>query len=96
MNLLEWLPFVLTFGLPFDFYLAMQVLVLIRFKGGWRVAALLPLPIMAYVLLLTVRAYSADSNLWPIYLIIVSIPAFVFLLILFLVERYTRGKAEPV
>jgi hypothetical protein len=90
---LEWLPFALTWGLPFDGYLAMQIIVLIRCKGWWRLAALLPLPVMAYVVFLTTRLYSADSNLWPMYLIMVSIPAFVFLLILFLVERYRRRQS---
>ncbi|MGH7937878.1 MAG: hypothetical protein ACREFG_05170 [Chthoniobacterales bacterium] len=92
MNVLEWIPFICTWGLPFDFYLIMQIVVLIRFRGGWRLAGFLPLPVMAYVVFLTARAYSADSNLWPIYLILVSIPACLFLLILFFVNRYMQRR----
>ncbi len=75
VNLLEWLPFILTWGLSFDLYLLMQIVVLRRFRGGWLLAALPPLPVMIAVVVLTVHAYRADSNLWPIYLILVSIPA---------------------
>ncbi len=92
MNLWQWLPFILTWGLPFDCYLIMQIVVLCRFRGGWRLAALLPLPIMVYVIVLTAQAYSAQSNLWPIYFILVSIPACGFLLILFFAERYVRSR----
>ncbi len=45
------------------------------------------------VVVLTVHAYRADSNLWPIYLILVSIPAAGYLLILFFAERHTRSRA---
>ena len=68
-------------------YLVAQVVALRRFRGGWWVAALVPLVPMAIVLLHTVSAYRAGSNLFPLVLIFTSPIAFLYLMALILIRR---------
>jgi hypothetical protein len=43
-----------------------------RWSGVWRLAALAPLIVMVPVLIQSILAYIAQSNLWPIVLILSS------------------------
>lgn len=92
MNFLDLLRFMLTWGLPFTIYVGLQVFTVIRLRGLMRLAALLPMPVMMYVVYVTINAYHAHSNIWPILLILVSPCAIIFLLVLLLVWR-NRIKA---
>jgi hypothetical protein len=62
---------------PFDLiflcvpgYFLLQAALTFRTSGGWRKATLVPAVIMAPVVAFTVLAFAAQSNLWPILLIL--------------------------
>ena len=74
-------------------YLVTQVMMLRRFRGGWRLAALVPLLPMGLVLVYTVAAFRAGSNLFPLVLIFTSPVALVYLVALLAVRRY-RSSAR--
>jgi hypothetical protein len=60
-------------------YFFLQYFTGMRYRGGWLVAALLPLVVMVPVALHAVLALIAGSNLWPLLLILVSPVAFLYL-----------------
>ncbi|MGH7165332.1 MAG: hypothetical protein ACREIS_07400 [Nitrospiraceae bacterium] len=62
------------------FYLVLQVVLLRRFRGGWRLAAAVPAVPMTGVLTYTVYAYQAGSNLFPLILIFTGPFALLYLL----------------
>jgi hypothetical protein len=47
----------------------MQVTAAIRLRGVARLLAMLPVIPMAWITVITIRAYQQESNLWPILLI---------------------------
>lgn len=53
-------------------YFVLQIFLGRRWTGAWRIAALLPLIVMGPVLIHAILAYVAQSNLWPILLILSS------------------------
>jgi hypothetical protein len=69
-------------------YLVAQVVALRRFQGGWFMAALVPLAPMAVVLVYTLSAFLAGSNLFPLVLIFTSPIAFLYLMGLVVLRRY--------
>jgi hypothetical protein len=69
-------------------YLVAQVSTLRRFQGRWRVAALAPIVPMAIVLVYTLSAFRAGSNLFPLVLIFTSPIAFLYLMVLVVLRRY--------
>ena len=71
------LLFALVLGVPG--YFILQVLALTRLRGGWRLAAALPLLPMTAVVLYTIYAYSRGSNLFPLVLIFTGLPAAIYL-----------------
>ncbi len=68
-------------------YLVLQVVLLWRYRAGWRVAAAVPVLPMTGVLIYTVYAYQAGSNLFPLVLIFTSPFALLYLLGLIAVRR---------
>jgi hypothetical protein len=62
-------------------YWVLQIMLVKRYDGGWRIAALAPLIAMVPLLAYTAYAFAAGSNLWPLLLIFVSPVAFVYLAI---------------
>ena len=91
ITLLDLLRFMLTWGLPFTLYIVLQVFTVIRLRGLWRLVAVLPVPVMTYVVYVTADAYYARSNMWPILLILISPCAVIFLVVLLFVFR-NRSK----
>jgi hypothetical protein len=77
--------------LCFVFYLPTQLVAGLKLRGGWRVAGLVPLPLMAYALWITCVAYQQDSNLWPIVLLFVSPVVLAYLVVLLVLHR-TIGR----
>jgi hypothetical protein len=67
-SLLGGLLFILM-HLSVPAYFVAQAYCAFRYSGGWRVAALAPLIVMAPVLAFTIFAGAAGSNLWPLYLL---------------------------
>jgi hypothetical protein len=63
-------------------YFVLQIFLGRRWSGVWRVAALLPLIVMGPVLIHAILAYLAQSNLWPILLILSSPFALAYLVAL--------------
>ena len=76
-----WLS-TIGWGFPFTVYVCAQLLCLLLLRGqSWRVA-LIPVPLMFLVLGVTALGYIAHSNLWPIWLILASPLAALYLLAL--------------
>jgi len=59
-----FLGFAFMGGVPA--YLVLQPLTLLRFKGGWRTAAMVPLIGAAPTIVWSLFALSQGSNLWPL------------------------------
>lgn len=68
-------------------YFVLQFLFGIRWRGGWRIAALAPLVLMVPALGHAMFALAAESNLWPIVVILVAPFAFLYLTGLFVARR---------
>jgi len=71
--------------------LALPIAALIRWRGAWRAAALLPALVFGFVLLRLVRDIAADStshNLWPLELLLTGAPSLLFLGALALARRF--------
>ncbi len=63
---------------------------LTRMRGRWRVLASLPLLLMIPVLVVTIKGYVNESNLWPLPLILLSPLALFYMGILF--WSHSRAK----
>lgn len=61
-----------------------------NWRGGWRIAALAPLAIMAPLVIHAALAYMAQSNLWPLLVILTAPPAFGYLIALSGARALTR------
>jgi hypothetical protein len=79
------LGLVLMCGVPL--YFLVQPLMLWKLRGGWRAAAALPLVPMAGVLVYTVIAYNAGSNIFPLVLIFTAPIGLGYLLVLALAKQ---------
>ena len=75
-------------------YVVLQAVALWRWRGGWRVAAAIPGVPMAAVVLYTIVAFSAGSNLFPLVLIFSAPPALLYLVILMILRR-RRQRTTP-
>jgi hypothetical protein len=74
-------------------YIALQVIAWARWKRGWRWAALAPLVGMAGAFVVSLFALFAGSNLWPIWIILLSPLACAWLLGA-LICRWITGAAR--
>lgn len=71
-------------------YLVLQPLLLWRWRGGWRKVAMLPLVIALPVLLYTLFALVAGSNLWPLVMLFTFPLLCLYLLAVLLVRTLQR------
>jgi hypothetical protein len=71
----------------------LQIYTAIKWRGGWRIAALVPLLLMIPVFVTTAIALAQDSNLWPIVMIFAAPIGTGYLAILFLLRYF--AKAGP-
>jgi hypothetical protein len=69
-------------GFPFTLYVCAQLLSLLFLRGRARRLALIPIPLMGLVLAVTCLGYLARSNLWPIWLMLISPVAALYLVVL--------------
>jgi hypothetical protein len=77
----DWTRFFLMgWGLPFLLYIILQAVTLISVSGRYRVLALLPLPIMIVVAAIAFSSLRAGSNMWPIWIILISPIAVLYLI----------------
>jgi hypothetical protein len=89
-----WLRFfTLGWGATFSAYVALQCLALLTLKRQWWIGALIPLPFMIWLLVVTLQAYQAQSNIWPIFMILIS--PFVALLLAVLEIAGLRVQKHP-
>ncbi|HET6632192.1 MAG TPA: hypothetical protein VFG73_05730 [Rhodanobacteraceae bacterium] len=71
-------------------YLLLQVLLPMRWSGGWKRAALIPLLVMVPALGVSLLALLAQANLWPLWLIFLSPLMFAYLALLLVLRLATR------
>jgi hypothetical protein len=78
---MEWLiAEVVAVATPAYFFL--QLLMAVRYRGRWRLIALLPLVVMVPVAVQAGLAYAAGSGTWPALLLLAAPIAFACLLVL--------------
>ena len=77
-------------GWSIPIYIIVQIVVLWRWRGGWRIAAAVPAVPMLGVLLHAIFAFFAGSNLFPLFLLFFCLPALIYLLILVVLRRLRR------
>lgn len=63
-------------------YVALQCYAAWSWTGGWRIAALVPLAIMTVLVVQAAIAFMAESNLWPLMVILGAPLACIYLLAL--------------
>jgi hypothetical protein len=80
---------VFVYGVPV--YLALQLLLALRYRGGWRIAALLPFPFMLLALVYVSLAVAAGSNIAPVILVFAAPPFAFYLGCVALAHRLARG-----
>lgn len=68
-------------------YAPLQVYAGIRYRGVWRIAALVPICVMVPVFFFTAQAFAQESSLWPILLIFAAPAGTGYLAILMLIRR---------
>jgi hypothetical protein len=73
-------------------YVPLQLYLAWKWEGGWRIAALVPLLVMGPLVLVALLAASAQSNLWPVFLIFASPPACLYLLVLVAIRLFRRWQ----
>jgi hypothetical protein len=74
-------------------YLCLQLLMVFRYSGGWRLLAGLPLVVMIPLALYTLAALAMGSNLWPLMMLFLAPPAFLYLVGLLIVRLLVRSLA---
>jgi hypothetical protein len=72
-------------GIPL--YFIVQILVLWRWRGGWRIAAAVPAVPMLLILGHAIFAFFAGSNIFPLFLIFTCLPALIYLVFLGVLRR---------
>lgn len=92
----DWIKFFWAgWGLPFTVYVILQFLALRFMKGPGRTGVVIPIPLMLLVLILTLTAYRGGSNLWPLFLILSSPIAVIFIVVIWFIQILRRRRATP-
>jgi hypothetical protein len=73
-------------------YVVAQVVVLVRPSGPSRVVAAVPMVVMVPIFLLTIVAYTQGSNLWPLWLLLASPVALLYVVV---VSFFGQSTAKP-
>jgi len=80
---MDWTRFFFAgWGSSFSAYVALQALTLVALRRPAWYLALVPIPFMLWVALLTGQAWGQQSNLWPLLMIFTSPVAVLYLLLL--------------
>ncbi len=77
------------FGYPVGQYRSLR-----KMRGMWLILACLPLPVMAYIVVVTIMALNEGSNLWPLLFIFAAPPAWIYLLLLQFAHHHLARKPE--
>ena len=73
-------------------YLPLQAYAALSMRGLSRILSIVPLLLMVPVFAITANAYHQQSNLWPILMIFAAPVATLYLMILIVVRRTSRGQ----
>jgi hypothetical protein len=78
-------------------YFFLQLLMAIRYRGRWRIAALVPLLAMVPLAVHAALGYAAGAEAWPLSLVLAAPPAFLYLLLVAVAKgaagsRKMRGR----
>jgi hypothetical protein len=76
-------------------YLVVQAFMLLRYRGGWRKAAMVPLVGMVPLGLYTLVALLAGANLWPLMAIFLTPIALAYLVALWIVKLVAGRLSGP-
>jgi hypothetical protein len=76
-------------------YIPLQLYTALRYRGGWRIAAFVPIAPMVAVFAYTAYAFARQSNLWPILLIFAAPVGTGCLIALMAVRRFATPRASP-
>jgi len=75
-------------------YFVLQSWTLKRFRGGWRIAASIPLIGAVGTIGWSLFALSEDSNLWPLTFVLFASPAAFYLLVVAALRRFAAADAD--
>ena len=99
MDAAGWLRFLLFgWGSTFTAYVVLQTLALVTLKRPFLYSSLVPLPFMIAILALSLTDLRNGGNLWPLWLILVSPIAVVYLLSIeaFGLRRQAHSNRGPL
>ena len=82
---MEWL-FQELLALAGPAYFFLQILMAVRYRGRWRIAALVPLLAMVPLAVQAVLASAAGALGWPMLLVLAAPPAFLYLVLVGVVK----------
>lgn len=82
----------LTVMLMVPGYFVLQAKMLARYRGGWRLAAALPLGLMLPTVAISLAGLAAGSNLWPLAMIFAAPVGCLALLIVGGVRWFREGE----
>ena len=72
-------------------YVPLQIYTARKWRGGWRIAAFVPLLLMLPVCVFTAIALVQESNLWPILLIFAAPFGTAYLILLSVIRRFATA-----
>jgi hypothetical protein len=90
-SLVAVIGYALVAGVPG--YFVLQPWALNRFRGGWRIAAMVPLIGAVLTGLWSLYALSQDSNLWPLTFIFFAPAGALYLVVLALLRHFAGAAA---
>lgn len=77
-------------------YVPLQIYTGRKWRGGWRIAAFLPLLLMVPVFVITAIALAQKSNLWPIVLIFAAPFGTAYLVILLVIRHFAISRPNAM
>lgn len=83
--------FVQLLFLSIPFYWILQIILIFKWSGRWRTRVYLPLLISIPLLIYTLYALYAGSNLWPLMMLFITPFTLLFLLILMGIKKFSPG-----
>lgn len=86
-------------GIPFSAYLLFQVLTVVLLRGKLLIFGVVPLAIVPFTAYQASVAYAANSNLWPLGLMVTSLASIVYLGVLIglhLIRKNRRSTSERI
>lgn len=89
--MLNWFYFfTISWGLPFTIYVILQIFVIIVPFKATRILLLIPAPIMLLIIIHAIYGYHQQWNLWPIYLILKTPLAIIYLVLVWSISAWKK------